>query len=189
MPRCGTGLTDLAELGHKGKDALILSGLIVEGLAAGKKGVGIAQRIRAKIRLRAHGLCRRPVSWSSLRLRQKAIWRSDEWFGHRRKAARELRFWRIESTFASRIDRQNLRLNASRWRERAVAIELFSGKWRRIVMMANRTSVSRVTQKWQAGWLEGGAFAGGKERHRAAREERENLPRKGRFSSNCEGIR
>ena len=46
MPRCRTGLTDLAELGLKGKDALILGGLIVEGLAAGKKGSGIAQKIR-----------------------------------------------------------------------------------------------------------------------------------------------
>jgi len=110
MPRCGTGLTDLAELAHKGKDALILSGLIVEGLSAGeKRRRNCAESPRGEIRLRAHGLCRPSVSWSGLRLRQEQSGSSDEWFGHRRKAARELRFWRIESTFASRTDRQNLR--------------------------------------------------------------------------------
>jgi hypothetical protein len=99
----------LAELAHKGKDALILSGLIVEGLAAGKNKEAELRSPKGEIRLRAHGLCRPSVSWSSLRLRQKQSGGSDEWFGHRRKAARELRFWRIESTFASRTDRQNLR--------------------------------------------------------------------------------
>jgi len=45
-PLVATGLTDLLELGHKGKDAQILSGVIVEGLAAVTTGGGIAQRIR-----------------------------------------------------------------------------------------------------------------------------------------------
>jgi hypothetical protein len=46
MPRCGTGLADLVELGHKGKDGLILSGRIDEGLAAAKRRGGIAQKIQ-----------------------------------------------------------------------------------------------------------------------------------------------
>ena len=85
----------------------------------------------------------------------------------------------IGKTSAAASEGRNL--NVSRWRERAVAIELFSGKWRRIVMMANRTSVSRVTLKWQASWLKGGAFAGGTERHRVARKSGKIYLEKGDF--------
>ena len=104
MPRCGTGLTDLPELGHKGKDALILLGLIVEGLAAGKKGVGIAQRILEERFGIGHMGSAAEVFLVQPAPATKSNLAFDEWFGHRRKTEASC----AESTFASRIDRQIL---------------------------------------------------------------------------------
>jgi len=80
-------------------------------------------------------------------------------------------------------------LNVSRWRERAVAIELFSGKWRKIVMTAKQNVRESGHPKVASEFSRRRRVCGRKRTPPRCKEERENLPRKGRFLSNCEGIR